>query len=360
MGIYYEDRFRVVFNHLYLDPKHTDVVARDSSHWMITFSNEDLTSAQTFQRKKVWVGEDGLLPFNYLEVSNSNDKDYMRLILKVKNTPWNYQYWAKLGDYVSPWKTEEMGDFGKNIGIKKDSWRGGAGKKVYAKVQVEASSFPKGQTGHDTINVPSLFQNLYKYGEEAHTVDLPNHYGSFSYSILPVTQRTEPVKKRHLARGGADPSFQVHQLGKLKLPGCCLDILVQMQWRVKIHNRVQNSLKYKNWAMKIIDPKWITDTAKKLRNEAENQIKSTLKPPKDTDVSMEGQIIMMSALLLANDLVGLSDHYTDHAGDLEDLWTEVHEAFVEWSDGLAEKATQNIDQKILKQVVGSSYYKQKR
>ena len=47
------------------------------------------------------------------------------------------------------------------------------------------------------------------------------------------------------------------------------------------------------WAEKVIDPGWITDTAKKLRKEAEGQVKSILKPPKDTDISLDGQIIMM-------------------------------------------------------------------
>ena len=59
-------------------------------------------------------------------------------------------------------------------------------------------------------------------------------------------------------------------------------------------------------------------------------------------------------------MTGLSTHYMDHTGDLEELWTEVHEAFVEWSDGLAEKASQNVEEKILKQVLHSADYQQKR
>jgi hypothetical protein len=360
MGVFYEDRFRVIFNSLQLDTEFSTESDRDSSDWTITFSNEDLTSAQVFKRKGVFLGTVGFRPLNFLEVSNTNDKDYMRLLLFVDKKPWNYQAWTGEGNYLSPWQSEKMGDYGKIVGAKKDSWRGDVGEKVQVKVEVKASGFPNGQTGYDTIAISNLFQNLYKYGEEGHEVALSNHCGRFKYSILPEARRTEPIKKRHLARAGTDPVYQIQQLSQLKLPSCCLDVLVQIQWRVKVHNRVQKSLKYKNWAEKVIDPGWITDTAKKLREEAKKEVKSILKPPKDTDISLDGQIIMMSALLLANDLRGLSMHYTDHTGDLEELWTEVYIAFDEWSDGLAEKASQNVEEKILQQVLRSADYKQKR
>ena len=108
MGVFHEDRFRVIFNSLQLDPEFTTEADRDSSDWTITFSNEDLTTAQVFNRKGIFLGTKGFRPLNFLEVSNSNDKEYMRLLLFVDKKPWNYQAWAKEGNYLSPWKSEKM------------------------------------------------------------------------------------------------------------------------------------------------------------------------------------------------------------------------------------------------------------
>jgi hypothetical protein len=143
--------------------------------------------------------------------------------------------------------------------------------------------------------------------------------------------------KRHLARAGTDPVNQIQQLSQLKLPSCCLDVLVQIQWHVKVYERVQKILKYKSWAEKVIDPGWITDTAKMLRKEAVKQIKSILVPPKDTDISLDGMIIKEAAFDLAEKLTLDSEHFTDHNDDLGELWGEVHEAFDEWRKELLEK-----------------------
>ncbi len=341
----YHDRFCVFFKSLYLNPGRTTYQDRKNGNWKINISNEDLTIVKTFWRNNVDVesGDQGRLPLSY-EVAND--------FRKVDKTPWKRKIWVKKNNWESGIATFDMGYHGNNISVRTDSdmTYGLIGNEINLKVTFRGGpDMPSEVIGYGSIDVRRMMTHFKSYRENSYQndsisydVDLPKGFGHMVFEASPVVRPHRHIRKRAVARGSGLSPYVIQKLAKKKLPDCCIKNLKLLLRCLKTHQTVLKAWDTVEWGQKVLDPKWITETAKKVRGEAYQKIKSELIPPKfPVDASLKGNTILLSSLILSNTLVTISfDHMIDHQrqGGLEDIWNDIYQNFNMFREEMIKKA----------------------
>jgi len=358
----YHDRFCVFFKSLYLNIGRTTHKDRTNGDWKITISNEDLTIATTFWRNNVNVesGDQGRLPLSY-EVAND--------FRKVDETPWKRKVWVKKNNWQSGIATFEMGYHGSNISVRTDSdmTYGLIGNKVYLKVTFHGGpDMPSNVIGYESINVKNMMNHFNSYRDNsyqtdniAYDVNLPKGFGNMVFEASPVIRPYRHIRKRAVARGSGLSPYVIQKLAKKELPDCCIKSLKLLLRCLKTHQSVLKAWNTVEWGQKVLDPKWITETAKKVRREAYQKIKKELIPPKfPVDTSLKGNTILLSSLILSNTMVTISfGHMLDHQGQggLYDIWHDIYQNFNIFREEMIKKAG---GEKILKAKLGAAVLSQ--
>lgn len=340
----YNDRFRIYFKSLYLNSATTTHRDRESGKWKIDVSSEDLTLVTTIWREKVNVkrGERGRLALSY-----DAGKDFRT----VDKTPWNRQRWAK-PSFQTGIEKIDMGFDGVVISARTNSdlVKGPIGQKVDLKVTFKGGpDMPSEIVGYGAIQVRAMMSHFKSFRYRSYLgdsiaidVDLPRRFGKMVFEARPAIKIYKPVRRRAVARGSGLSPYQILKLIKKKLPDCCIYELKLLLRCIKTHETVLKAWKVKGWADKVLKPEWITQTAKMLRAEAYNKIKSELMPPLiPADSSIEGNTIQLSSLILSNTMVHITfGHMMDHSGDggLYDIWYDINENFKKLKDEAIKKA----------------------